>query len=252
MKKLSFILLFCAGLMLLLPSCSKDELTKPTKVALQMELGSQEHDIGARMDAGGRFTKKNNIRIEGIQYRISGIEFEGYRENGENYFFSREFEEEMVIDVKAGGSSPILDFDMPQGLYERISIALQVKTTSPPGSSTPYNEEAAIIMRGNYMTPQDIAIPFIFVYDFDEVFNHAAKNAGGASEIAVKQSQATIASVSFDMPYWFQLINPRMLQSASLSLVDGQLSIIISENNNEHIFDLLSSRIKNVKQLTFR
>lgn len=252
MKNLSFILLLCAGLMLLLPSCSKDELTKPTKVALQMELGSQEHDIGARMKAGSRFTKKNNIRIESIQYRISGIEFEGYRENGENYFFSREFEQDMVVDVKAGGSAPILDFDMPQGLYERISIALQVKTTSPTGGTTPYNEGAAIIMQGNYMTPQDIAIPFIFVYDFDEVFNHTAKNTGGANEIAVKQSQATIASVSFDMPYWFQLTNARMLQSASLSLVDGQPSIIISENNNEHIFNLLSSRIKNVKQLTFR
>lgn len=252
MKNFPFCnLLLSIGLFFLLTACEKDEFTKPAQVNLQMELVSEEVDVGARMDAGARQSKNANIRIESIQYNFSGMEFEGYRENGENYFFSREFEGGKMVEVKAGSSSPILTFDMPQGVYERIKISLQVNKSKDSGRE-PYNETAALLMRGHYTNPQDREIPLIFVYDFDEVFGHTATPASGTKDIAVKQSQVNTASFSFDVSYWLQLINGRMLQSAILTEVDAQPSIIISAEKNEHIFNLLTSRIKNAKQLTFR
>lgn len=253
-----YTLILSVMLLLLLTACSKDEFTKPAQVHLQMELDSEGIEVGARLvkeagsDENARLENKPKIYIESIQYRVSGLSFEGYRENAENYFFSRQFTEDRIIEVKAGGVAPVFAFDMSQGLYERIGLSLQLSKSTESNSLNPYNESAALIMRGYFLNKRDIQVPLIFVYDFNEVFNYSARNASGANDIAVKQAQATTASISFDIAYWLELINARMLQGASLTEVEGLPSIVISAEENEHIFGLLISRIQNAKGLTFR
>lgn len=232
--------------MVLVGACSKDESTMPAPVNLRMELSSEQVDIDART------TAKNTIRIERAQYRISGMGFEGYRESGRDYFFNRMFDQTYVVSVEAGGSSSILSFDMPQGVYDRIGISLQLNRSKGKGSSMVYNEEAAIVMQGYYLSARGEEIPLIFVYDFDETLSQTATQAGGSGNIAVRQGQNNIASIAFDLSYWLQLINGRMLQGARLTEVGGQPTIIISEDQNENIFNLLTTRIENSTQLTFR
>lgn len=245
-KKSLYTLIICTGLMVLAGACAKDDSTMPAPVNLQMELSSENVDIGART------TAKNTIRIERAQYRIAGMAFEGYRESGKDYFFNRMFEEASIVAVKAGGASSIVSFDMPQGVYDRIGISLQLKRSDGKSNDMVYNEEAAIIMDGFYLNTRGEEIPLIFVYDFDETLSQTAKNAGGSDDIAVSQRQNNIASIAFDLSYWLQLINGRMLQGAKLTEVAGQPTIIISENENEHIFNLLTTRLENATQLTFR
>lgn len=247
MKKASvYTLLVCAGLMALLAGCAKDETTRPASVNLEMELSPDHVAVGARTNA------KNTIWIERAQYRISEMAFEGYRESGRDYFFNKDFGDGLIVEVYAGLSSGIFSFDMPRGVYERIGITLQLNRSNGKSNTMAYNEQAAIIMRGYYLNNKEEEVPLIFVYDFDETLSQTAKSAGGSGNIAVGQGQNNVASISIDLSYWLQLINGRMLQGAKLTAVDGEPTIIISEDHNENIFNLLTTRIKNATQLTFR
>lgn len=250
-------LLIYAGILGLMGSCTKDESTLPAAVNLQLELSSDHVEVGARNSTdgdartGAKTGAKNTIRIESAQYRIAEMSFEGYRESGQDYFFNREFEDGLAVAVKAGGSAGILSFDMPQGVYERIGISLHLSRSSN-GSVQPYNKEAAIVMHGYYLNNKEEEVPLIFVYDYDETLVQTARHAGGSKSIAVSQGQLNEAGFAIDLSYWLQLINGSMLQGAKLTAVDGLPTVIISEDHNEHIFNLLSSRIKNATQLTFR
>lgn len=247
MKKASvYTFLFYAGLLFGLGACAKDESTRPAPVSLQMELSSGNVDIGART------TAKNTIRVESAQYRISEMAFEGYRESGRDYFFTKDFGDGLSVEVKAGASANVFSFDMPQGVYERIGISLQLHRSNGKSDAMAYNEDAAIIMRGFYLNNKEEEIPLIFVYDFDETLSHTARHAAGSTDVAVRQDHGNVASIVVDLSYWLQLINGRMLQGARLTTIDGQPTIIISEDQNENIFNLLTTRIKDATKLTFR
>ena len=251
-RKLVYRIVLSAALLLTAFSCSKDELTKPAAVNLQMAMGNNQAKL--------RVQSKNLVIIEKTRYRLSAMEFEGYRQNGNNYFFTKEFPDGQ--DVWAAENQPghVVNFDMPQGVYEQVKISLKVKKSEGKGSkggreksasANAYNENAAILMFGYYTNTHEEQIPLVFVYDFDEAFEYTAGQTPGNSGIAVEKSQNNQATIVFNASYWMQLINGRMLQSAKLTELEGVPSIIISENQNEHIFNLLTSRIKGASELTF-
>ncbi len=204
------------------------------------------------------------VKILKTRYRFSEMEFQAYRRNGNDYFFNRNFEGGLVVVAQEGKPAEILSFDMPQGVYERISISLKVrKMTAETGNEVtenkknsipqvmPFNPESGLIMEGFYTNTHSEQIPLIFAYNFDEVFEYSADPGNKEGTIAVSKSSNNEASIRFNPSYWMQLINSRMLQSAKLTLVNGTPTIIISEDSNEHIFNLLTSRIKNASKLNF-
>ncbi len=227
-------------------SCSKDEFTKPVAVDLQMEIENQEVSVNERL-------KLNTIHIERGRYLISEIEFKGYRESGEDYFFEKEYEEELEAGMTSGAAATALQFDMPQGLYERVSIALKVKKKAVEQdiAGKPFNEDASLILYGTYTNSKEEQIPLIFVYNYDDTFEFVAKAANAEEAIMVGNGQKVAARIKFDPTYWLQLINSRMLQSARLVEVEGVPTIILSEKQNSHIFDLLTARIKSASDLSF-
>ncbi|WP_017731666.1 hypothetical protein [Nafulsella turpanensis] len=236
-------------LLLLLTACSKDELTKPVEVNLQM-LIEQEEVVTARI------SEKNTLNVEGGRYLLSGLEFEGYRESGEDYFFSKEFEDGLEADLQAGRPSAVFAFDMPQGVYQRISMALHIKKAEvddekEEDDDKPFNEDASLILNGYYTNSREEQIPFIFVYNFDDTFEYSLPVTGAEEVVSISNGRNTSAKIRFNPSYWLQQVNGRMLQSANLIEVEGEPTILISENSNEHIFSLLSSRIEKASDLTF-
>lgn len=243
---------FCLTFLLL--SCGKDELTKPAAVSLQMEMEEKEVSLQEQ-------ETESLIVIERARYRFSSLNFEGYRQIGNDYFFSNEFQDPMDVWVETDRLSEILDFDMPQGEYDQVKISLQVKKSGEVASGggkkraqneKPFNENAAIIMEGFYTNSRQEQVPLIFVYDFDETFDYTAQGGSGPKAILIDKAQSNQAVIGFDAAYWMQLINARMLQSAKLTDVDGEPTIVISADKNEHIFTLLSSRLRNASKLTFK
>lgn len=253
------LLLACLAIMCW--SCAKDDFTKPVGVNLQMEIQNQEVGINQR-------TKLNSIHIERGRYLLSEVEFRGYRENGEDYFFEKEFEPGLEASMVTGSPATALNFDMPQGLYKRISISLKVVKNTDSGEDDEQEEEddaegeddrddkafdenASLILYGTYTNARDQQIPLIFVYNYDDSFEFTARADNAQEAIMVGNGEQANASLSFNPSYWLQLINSRMLESARLTSVDGVSTIILSDKQNEHIFDLLASRIKDASALSF-
>lgn len=211
-------------------------MTKPATVDLRMEIAKGE--VNLRTEGS-----KSAIKIQKTRYRFSEMEFQGYRQSGNDYFFTKDFEEGLEVVVEEGKPAALLNFDMPQGVYERINISLKVrKSTAAP----------SVVMEGYYTNNQMVEIPLLFEYNFDEVFEYRANPGINNGTISISKSTNNEASIQFNPSYWMQLINARMLQGAKLSLVENIPTIVISEESNEHIFNLLSSRIKNASELKFQ
>ena len=235
-------------------SCTKDELTKPAPVSLQMEMAQEKVTFQEQ-------EKKTYIRIEKATYHFSGLAFEGYRQVGNDYFFSREFEDALLVNVEEGKDAELLEFDMPQGEYDQVKISLHIQRISANGPANEkgknkeegsLNKEGAIVMEGFYTNTHQQEVPLLFVYDFDETFEYTAGQGRGGNPISVDKTHQNKAIIRFDAVYWMQLINGRMLQSAKLTKVEGTPTIIISADRNEHIFNLLTSRIQNASELSFK
>lgn len=227
--------------------CAKDELTKPAAVKLQMQMTDKEVNMRKQQQA-------SYIKIEKAYYSLSEIEFEGYRQNAQDYFFTKEFEEGMEIRMENGNPSSVISFDMPQGAYDRIKITYRVKkrdleTAEGKKALDPYNSESAIIMEGFYLNARQQQIPLLYVYNFDETFEQVA--VAGKQQLVVEKDRNSFAVIEFDPDYWMQHINGRMLQGAGLTEVNGRQTIILSEEQNEHIFNLLTSRMKDASKLSF-
>ena len=238
---------FCFALISLLffSACRKDELSRPVEVDLQMLI--EEEEVTA-----ARSSKKNTLSVEGGRYRLSAVEFEGYRESGEDYFFNKKFEGGLEAKLEAGVPSAVLSFDMPQGVYQRINIALHIIKAEEEEEDDEklFNEDASLVLNGYYTDNKDQKIPFIFVYNFDDVFEYDL-SIDGAEVVSVSSEKSADARIKFNPSYWLQQINSRMLQSAKLDNVEGIPTIVISEDRNEHIFNLLSRRIEKASDLTF-
>lgn len=236
MKKISAnLLIIHLCLFVGFTSCTKDELTKPASVNLSMEIVKDE--VNLRTNSSGPAVKINKTH-----YVFSEMEFQGYRQSGNDYFFTKKFEEGLEVTVEEGKPTSLLSFDMPQGVYDRINISLKVLK----------NTEASIVMEGFYTNNKMEAIPLIFIYNFDEVFEYPARPGNNSSTISVSKASSNEATIQFSPSYWMQLINARMLQGAKLDLIAGRPTIVISEESNTHIFNLLTSRIKNASELKFQ
>lgn len=225
--------------------CAKDELTKPVSVKLQMEIEGGEVAVNGRM-------VPNTIHIERGRYLLSEMEFKGYRESGEDYFFERAFDPTLEIGMESGRMATAISFDMPQGLYERIAISFKVERSKKEEEGEEfYNKEASLILYGSYTDVRKQQIPLIFVYNYDDTFEFRAKSDKGQQVIAVGSGKLPEARIRFKPSYWLQQINSRMLQAAKLTPVNGVPTIILSENQNEHIFEVLTSRVKEASDLSF-
>lgn len=238
--------LFLLFVLLHLFSCTKDELTQPVSAELLLELVPAE-------DQG--FTPAP-LEVTGGRFIISALGFDGYRENGENYFFTRQFPDSLEITFTRHQTASVLHFEMPQGIYSRIDVKLDV----PAGREGSANAEegvrtgfkGGIELWGNYTTNQEEQVPFIFVYTALDEFRFTAQSAAGVEEVVVQDNRLQQAILRFNPGLWMELINPQMLQSARLSLLDGVPTIIISKTSNNHIYNLLANRIQQSAGLEFK
>lgn len=236
---------FCLLLALLpLLSCTKDELTHPVKAELLLEIAGEEDGSTAEP-----------IQVTGGRLLIREIEFDGYRENGENYFFTKSFPDSLNILFNSNSATKIFSFEMPQGVYSRIDIRLSLPSVEAGEAAVEVQERASlkggVEIWGNYLNTHDVAVPFLFIYNAADVFKYTAKSTAGNQQVVVMAKNNYKGNIRFNPQHWLELINARMLQSAKTSVVDGVPTIIISKTQNDHIYNLLASRIEKSASLSF-
>lgn len=233
-------------LLVLLPlfSCKKDDLTRPVLATLQVEITGMEN---------GRSVEP--LLVQGGLLRIGALYFEGYRESGEDYFFTREYADTLAVSFSKTEAGQILSFEMPQGIYERIRISLDVPAIADRQNSNTSPDRAqlqgGVEIWGKYIDVHGEEIPFVFLYTAVDSYEFNATATSGSQEIVISNESKRLGRLRFNPLPWMQLINPRMLQSAKLSDVDGVPTIVISESSNDHIYNLLANRIQSSTSLLF-
>ena len=203
-------------------SCSKEDFTKPAVVQFEFQLNMEENE--------GKF-----LKFEQGDFIFNTIEFEGERETGGDVFFVSPFDDPVVADLDQKTVNQSVDFDIPQGIYQRITITFEKEETV---------DEPTVRYEGIYNSAKKVDIPVIVEINLNEAIEVKAESVSGGNEIVLKEETPSTAEITLDPVFMFQLVNSRTLESADITEVDGVSTIVINENSNEVIYDRLIDRLE--------
>lgn len=185
---------------------------------------------------------------------IETIEFEGIKENGNNYYFESNFDTLVTANLQQGTTDPKVEFDIPQGIYNRVKLAIDIPELQgqpslllegifnfPPGKGNNPN-----------LPDQDKKIPVRVVIDFGlDLELNGKTNKKNNSEIVFNQNQPSKLQVTIDPVFWFRPVSPNLLRNAEITENEGNSEIVISKTQNENIFELIINRIEKSTEAVF-
>lgn len=214
-------------------SCEKDELTLPAEVNFEFSMEPYQTD--------GTLKSMNSFNLNEGTIEINSLEFDGRRSQGEDYYFTKHFDEALHADLHTGKKNQEVTFDIPQGVYNRIDLNLTIGT----------EEDNAIRLQGTFQQGPFEEITVVFEYSFTENVRIRARNKEGNEQIVLKKDTPTTATVVLDVPFLFQLVNTGMIQFAEITPVDGSDVILINIEKNTDIFNLLATRLDKSMRVIF-
>ncbi|MDT8402533.1 MAG: hypothetical protein RQ743_12630 [Bacteroidales bacterium] len=227
------VLLSCILCIAVISSCEKDELKLPAEVKLAFEMDALK--IQENTKAGQVFS------VDEAYLVLSALEFDGKREEGEDYFFTSLFDEALHAEMHTGQASRNVSFDIPQGIYKLIDLNLMVGDETSP----------AVVLRGKFQRGPLEDVPVIFEYAFREEIKVRAMNKEGKRQVVLRKDIPGTATILLDVPSMFQLFNIGLLRNAEQFSYQGEETIIINNEKNTDIFNLLATRLDKSLQVIF-
>jgi len=187
------------------------------------------------LKAGGGFEVNQGTII------IQSLEFDGRRDQGEDYFFTKHFDNSLQAELHNGNVNQQVSFDIPQGVYNRVEIIFSLGQEG----------ENAICLQGCFQRGPLDEVPIVFEYSFTENVRIKAKNKEGNEQIVLKKNNPSTATVLVDIPFMFQLVNPGMVQLAETTMINDEETILINTEKNAYIFNLLATRLEKSMRVIF-
>lgn len=219
-------LIFVPILVFILFGCVKDELTKPAEVKMVFSMNMDNENDYLQFNEG--------------TFVVSQISFDGSREAGEDYSFVAEFNKPVKAYLHTLSSSDPVAFDVPQGIYQDIDMELNIG-----------NDEESISFKGTYTNVSGRRIPVIFRYDLKDKIVIRGQSRE-KDDIIISKDKPNIAEIKINQEKIFQIVSStRMLESAKLIDREGIPTIVISKMHNEHIFNVVVSRIERFTSALF-
>lgn len=249
-------------LLLLLPGCEKQEFTEPAP--FDLELSATESPVmGDRLVFGDIAMHPRKIEIEGI------------RSAGEDVFFERD----LRADSYAIRNRPSLYFDLPQGIYNRLTLKLSFEPDKekeeefedeledllddlPGGILSPVAEAAlgelileyregdpAFLYSGTY-TGATEEFELLLVINDSFVLNTTAVNGQGSREIVLEKGKDNSASLHFDIEKWFSIVPAALVEKSPMGTANGKKYVLIHKKLNPGLFNMLYNRIEQFTTLT--
>lgn len=218
-------------LIFLLTACEFDELKEPANVSLKISMVGQEAD-----DDNKKNFNTSQLKIRGGNLVVTEIEMEGKRSDAEDYYFSHVFDEILIAELKHNRLNQKVDFNIPQGIYDRLKVTLHVNKT---------DTSDGLILRGKYSMPGfgEKNIEFCF-FNQHEVLEMYAEPAAENKQISLKKGENKTLEIQLNVQQIFRYLNPQVLQNANVIDTEEGEKIIISEQHNTEIFYNLISRIE--------
>ena len=212
-----------------LNSCKKNQLKKPTDVSVKMDINR------ATSNEGHLVFDQGYIRL--ASYEVSGIRQEGGPVNLES-----EFPGGKVINFSPTLEISDLSQEIPQGNY----TSLEIEFDTHEG-----NDEPTIEVSGTYTNQSSQAFPIIFQFMSSETFAVSGEADSGDPIIMLDKDTPATNFIVFDPIYWFDVITNNAWSNANLSNVQGTMTILINEENNETIYDNVADRVDEQTESTF-
>ncbi len=175
---------------------------------------------------------------------IANFTFEGKRVQGGDVYFTKTYSTGLNIFFDPNNTISEWDFEIPQGTYTKINISY--KTYGKSG-------DKSIVLKGIYKnTTNNIIYPVTFEFEAEEYYTIVAKTSSGSAEIVLSKDVAASALIKADPVYWFQTVSTSMMDNATLTTVNGNPTILISDSNNTNIYDAVRDRMNDdVTTVTF-
>lgn len=234
MIKMKNLLKICVAVIVLgLASCERDELTLPAEVIFEFSMEPYQTDVAVK--------SMNGFNVNEGTIEIKSLEFDGRRSQGEDYYFTKHFDQPLHAELHTGLKNQEVAFDIPQGVYDRIDLNLSLGT----------EDNNAIRLQGTFQQGPFDEIPVVFEYSFTEDVRVRARNNEGNEQIVLKKDTPATATVVLDVPFLFQLVNIGMFQFAEITPIDDQDVILINIGKNTDIFNLLATRLEKSMRVNF-
>lgn len=226
--------------LLLFSSCSKDPLTLPSKVIFDFELISHEEgdDLKSSPPKNPPFGK---ITVDQGTLVIGSIEFDGRRDQGRDVFFVSDLQEPVIVDLDKGDSSVELSFDIPQGVYNRIELIINLGN----------GEGTSLQLDGMIKMGRQAGLPVRFEYNIPEQIRVRAEPGNAGNKIVLTRDKPSKARIVVDAGEVFQFVKLPVLQEAAVSVLGDENIVIISPENNINIFNSMASRIERSFRVVF-
>lgn len=240
-QKMKKILLFTLLLLFALYSCEKDPSTFPAKVkfAFRMIPSGTENEL-KEAEVQGNPEDGNFLVIDDGTLVISSIDFEGRRQDASDVFFTADFDPPIVVDLKEETSSRPVQFDIPQGIFERIELTFHLGAAG----------HLPLIMTGEANLPIIGNTQVRFEYHYSEPVRVLAKNLTG-NQIVLRKDVESQATVFVNAEYLFRLVNPGLLIAAEIINEQGNEVILIAQGMNTPIFNVIANRLSQSFEMIF-
>lgn len=254
-------------LTILFGSCKKEDYTLPVDFKLSFAVINEPIFDGA-------------LVIDELGLELNAINIQGYREQGNDVFLTRIFEQGKSFTISPVSFVEEESFDIPQGVYNPISFSftfqpdeeesdliddlhdwledLSEEVDDLVGLQEDLGDiiqdylddlEPSMVVKGKFTYNGRTKHVVVVVNDPLTMQIHG-KSKLGSSEVSLNKNAVNHGTLHFDPTYWFSVITAPILDDAFTGLIDGEEYIFLSKYVNGHVYSAVFNRIEESTVLT--
>lgn len=198
--------------------------------------------LNVRMDLNAGPTKNGRLYFAGGEIVLSRFQLEGNRVQGDDYFFQNGYNPPISIPLDSTWVNPELQFDLPQGIYNRIEIQFEI----PSANIT------TLRIEGSFQDSSGLWLPLRLEVDSFEAFEVLANNNEGLQEVVIDNEYGYTALIKLNPVHWFSGLSISDLEQAERSLIGGVSGIVISTDVNTVLYSEIDNRLDELNSLSIR
>ncbi|MFO8022404.1 MAG: hypothetical protein R6U65_08055 [Perlabentimonas sp.] len=247
--------------------------------------GCEKEDFTLPVDFKLSFTIKNepilggSITIDEISLQLNSIDIRGYREQGDDVFLTRNFDNGKDFTLRPTSTNIAEDLDIPQGTYNPLSLSFDFQPDSDEidiiedildwfedieeddgledlqedlgDIVEEYLEDInpCILIQGKFTHEQKNKRIVIVVND-PLTFQIQGNNMYGSAEVVLDRNIVNTGKLQLNPSYWFSVITPAMLNNALVGTLDDEEFIFLSKYINSEIYTAIFNRMEESTTLT--
>jgi len=258
--------LFFILLITLFDGCEKEDYTLPVEFRLNFMIKDEPILDGS-------------MTIHEIGLSLNSIDIRGYREQGEDVFSTRRFDQGKFFEIKPTSRNVTEKFDIPHGIYNPISFSYNFQPDNEEDDLIEdisewqedleddddledlqeelgdiiedYLEDInpCIFVEGKF-TNNHKSKHIVLVVNDPLTFEILGENKNGGSEVILDKEHVNTGNLQFNPSYWFSVITPEMLNDAFIGVIDGEEYIFLSKHVNRQVYASVFNRMEESTILT--